>query len=163
MFAYTSCNKNIKMDENSMIYNKLKYFKQLKKGKIMAIKIKTVAKGQPGVTGGGEKKYYVVSVMGGEWNIDKLTGSIEKICTVSGADIRAVLYALVDVAVDGLENGNIIRLGDLGSMRVTLSSEGRTTPEEIGANCIRKSGIIFVPGARIKKMLQTANYRKEIL
>jgi hypothetical protein len=38
----------------------------------MAIKIKTVAKGQPGVAGGGEKKYYVVPVMGGEWNIDKL-------------------------------------------------------------------------------------------
>jgi predicted histone-like DNA-binding protein len=128
----------------------------------MAIKIKAVAKGQPGVVGGGEKKYYAVPVMGGERNIDKLTGLIEKICTVSGADIRAVLYALVDVAIDGLEDGNIIRLGDLGSIRITLSSEGKATPEEVDANCIRKSGIIFVPGSRIKKMLQGANFRKEI-
>ncbi|MDR0698030.1 MAG: DNA-binding protein [Tannerella sp.] len=127
----------------------------------MSIKFKTIAKGQPGVVGGGEKKYYAAPVMGGEWNIEKLTSSIEKICTVSGADIRAVLYALVDVTIDGLDDGNIIRLGDLGSIRITLSSEGKATPEEVGAGCIKKVRIIFVPGLRIKKMLETANLKKE--
>ncbi|MDR1222910.1 MAG: hypothetical protein LBL07_08555, partial [Tannerella sp.] len=67
----------------------------------MAIKIKAVQRGQPGVAGGGEKKFYAFPVMNGEWNIDRLTKLIEKICTVSGADIRAVLYALVDVSIDG--------------------------------------------------------------
>lgn len=52
--------------------------------------------------------------MDGELDIDSLTKAIEKICTVSGADIRAVLYALVDVYLDELEKGGIIRMGDLG-------------------------------------------------
>jgi hypothetical protein len=43
----------------------------------------------------------VAPVMGGEWKIEKPTFSAEKICTVSGVDIRAVLYAAVDVAVNG--------------------------------------------------------------
>jgi predicted histone-like DNA-binding protein len=127
----------------------------------MSIKIKTIAKGQSGAVGGGEKKYYAVPVMGSEWNIDKRTSSIEKICTVSGADIRAVLYALVDVAIDGLKDGNIIRLGDPGSIRIILSSEGKARPEEVSAGCIRKSRIIFVPGSRIKKMLETATFKKD--
>jgi predicted histone-like DNA-binding protein len=126
----------------------------------MAIKFKAIQRTQPGVAGGGEKKYYAVPVMNGEWDIDRLTKSIEKICTVSGADIRAVLYALVDVSVDGLEEGAIIRLGDLGSMRVSCNSEGRATAEEVDASCIKKSGIIFVPGQRIKKTLESMKFVK---
>ncbi|MDR2764318.1 MAG: DNA-binding protein [Tannerella sp.] len=126
----------------------------------MAIKFRAVQRAQPGVAGGGEKKYYASPVMNGEWDIDRLTKSIEKICTVSGADIRAVLYALVDVSVDGLEDGTIIRLGDLGSIRVTLSSEGRATAEEIDVACIKKTGIIFVPGARIKETLEDVKFVK---
>ena len=53
----------------------------------MSVKIKTVAKGQPGVVGGGDKKYYAVPVAEGEMDLDALTKAIEKICTVSGADI----------------------------------------------------------------------------
>jgi predicted histone-like DNA-binding protein len=126
----------------------------------MAIKFRAVQRAQPGVTGGGAKKYYAVPVMNGEWDIERLTRAIEKICTVSGADIRAVLYALVDVSTEGIDDGAIIRLGDLGSMRVTLGSEGRNTPDEVDASCIKKAGIIFTPGKRIKKTLDDVKYVK---
>jgi predicted histone-like DNA-binding protein len=126
----------------------------------MASKFKAIQRAQPGGAGGGERKYYASPVMNGEWDIDRLTKSIEKICTVSGADIRAVLYALVDVSVDGLDGGTIIRLGDLGSIRVTFGSEGRTTAEEVDATCIKKPGIIFVPGQRIKKTLEDVKFVK---
>ena len=42
----------------------------------MSVKIKAVAKGQPGVVGDGNKKYYASPVMEGEMNIDALTKSI---------------------------------------------------------------------------------------
>jgi hypothetical protein len=64
------------------------------------------------------------------------------------------------VSIDGLEDGTIIRLGDLGSIRVTLGSEGRATAEEVDAACIKKTGIIFVPGARIKKTLEDVKFVK---
>ena len=126
----------------------------------MAIKIKSVEKGQPGVAGGGEKKFYAMPVMDGELTLADLTKAIEKICTVSGADIRAVLYALVDVAVDSLADGTIVRLGDLGSLRITISSEGKATVEEVNGNCVKSASVIFTPGSRIKDMLATVKYQK---
>jgi hypothetical protein len=42
---------------------------------------------------------------------------------VSGAGIRAVLYVMVDVVIDNLAKATVVRLGDLKSLRVTLSSK----------------------------------------
>ena len=126
----------------------------------MAIQIKAVERGQPGVTGGGTKKYYASPVQGKELTLDGLTKGIEKTSTVNGADIRAVLYALVEEAAAGLSDGRIIRLGDLGSLRITLSSEGRDTPEQVTAAAVKKAGVIFTPGNKLQDMLKTAKFTK---
>ena len=127
----------------------------------MAIKFKIIERGQPGVAGGGTKKFYASPVMDGELNLAEMTKAIEKICTVSGADIRAVLYALVDVAIDNLANGTIVRLADLGSMRISLSSEGKATAAEVTSSAIKSTSVIFVPGTRIQEMLDAAKFQKE--
>jgi predicted histone-like DNA-binding protein len=126
----------------------------------MAINFKVVQKGQPGVAGGGVKKYYASPVLDGEMSLDEMTTAIEKICTVSGADVRAVLYSLVDVAVDNLSNGTIVRLGELGSLRPSLSSEGKPTEAEVNANAVKNATILFNPGARIKAMLAAVKFKK---
>ncbi|MEI6061096.1 MAG: DNA-binding protein [Bacteroidota bacterium] len=126
----------------------------------MAINFKVIQKGQPGVAGGGEKKYYATPVLDGELTLPELTRAIEKICTVSGADILAVLYAMVDVSVDNLANGTIVRLGELGSLRPTLSSEGKATEAEVSSSSVKNAGILFAPGTRIKQMLETVKFKK---
>jgi predicted histone-like DNA-binding protein len=126
----------------------------------MAIQIKSVERGQPGVAGGGTKKFYASPVHGREISLEGLTKGIEKTSTVSGADIRAVLYAMVEEAVHGLEEGRIIRLGDLGSLRITLSSEGKDTAEEVTAAAVKKAGVIFTPGKKLQDMLKTAKFTK---
>ena len=124
----------------------------------MAIQIKAVERGQPGVAGGGVKKFYATPVHDKEISLDKLTKAIEKTSTVNGADIRAVLYAMVEEAVLGLSDGRIIRLGDLGSLRITLSSEGKDTAEEVTASAVKKAGVIFTPGAKLQEMLTAAKF-----
>ena len=126
----------------------------------MPVKIKSVGRGQPGVPGGGELKYYASPVMDGEMDIDALTKAIEKISTVSCADIRAVLYSLVDVAVDGLSRGAIVRMGDLGNFRISISSEGRAEPKDVNASAVKKASILFAPGNRLKEMLKNMKYTK---
>jgi hypothetical protein len=59
-----------------------------------------------------------------------------------------------------LSDGRIIRLGDLGSLRITLKSEGRATAEEVTASAVKKAGVIFTPGAKLQEMLKTAKYTK---
>ncbi len=126
----------------------------------MAISFKPIEKGQPGVAGGGEKKFYASIVISGETTLEDLTKYIEKISTVSGADIRAVLYAMVDLCIDELEKGNIVRLGDLGSLRPGISSEGHENGEDVLSESIIKTRIIFTPGKRLKQMLKAVGFRK---
>ena len=126
----------------------------------MAIKFKVIEKGQPGVAGGGTKKFYATPVMDGELTLEDLTHTIEKMCTVNGADIRAVLYAMVEVAVDSLADGTIVRFGELGSLRTSLSSEGKAKATDVTAAAIKDASVIFSPGTRIKTMLAAAKFQK---
>lgn len=126
----------------------------------MSIKFKAIERGQPGVPGGGTKQWYATNVVQGERNIAQLTKSIEKISTVSGADIRAVLYALVDVCNDELANGNIVGIGDMGSLRVSISSSGVLNEEEVTSALIKKGKILFTPGPLLVNMLKVLNYQK---
>ncbi|MDY3521899.1 HU family DNA-binding protein [Riemerella anatipestifer] len=126
----------------------------------MSIKYKTIQKAQPGVAGGGDKKFYASPVYQGEKTLEGLTKDIEKISTVSGADIRAVLYALVDVMQNSLSEGRIVRLGELGSMRVSLSSEGKAKEEEVTSAAVKSAKVLFTPGSDLKKMLQTLKFEK---
>ena len=126
----------------------------------MAVKYKVIERGEPGVAGGGEKKFYASAALSGEKTLAGLTRDIEKISTVSGADIRAVLYALVDVMTGSLADGHAVRLGELGSLRVSISSDGKPTAEEVTAAAIRGAKVIFTPGKGIKDTLATLKFEK---
>ncbi|MGE4288251.1 MAG: HU family DNA-binding protein [Salinivirgaceae bacterium] len=126
----------------------------------MAIPFKVIEKGQPGVTGGGTKKYYASSTLTGELTLEKLTKQIERVSTVNGADIRAVLYAMVQIMQDALADGQAVRLGDLGSLRVNISSQGEETPEDVTANSIKGAKTIFTPGSGLKEMLVNLKFNK---
>jgi len=80
----------------------------------MSIKYNIIQKGTPGVEGGGEKKFYASNKVTGQAGIDELTERIEKISTVSGSDIRAVLYGLADVVPSLLKDGLSVNISDLG-------------------------------------------------
>jgi len=127
----------------------------------MTISFKVIERGRPGVVGGGEKKFYASNMVNGNSDIEELTEGIEKISTVSGADIRAVLYALTDVIPSMLADGKSVRLGEIGNFRVSISSEGLEKVEDVNANCIKRSKIIFTPGKKLKGMLGNLKYRKQ--
>lgn len=126
----------------------------------MAIKYKVIERGEPGVAGGGTKKFYASANVTGEKSLAGLTRDIEKISTVSGADIRAALYALVDTMTGALSEGQIVRLGELGSLRVSISSEGKEKEKEVTPATIKQARVVFTPGKAIKEMLETVTYEK---
>lgn len=126
----------------------------------MAIKYKVIERGEPGVAGGGTKKFYASANVTGEKSLTGLTRDIEKMSTVSGADIRAVLYALVDTMTGSLADGQIVRLGELGSLRVSISSEGKEKEKEVTPATIKQARVVFTPGKAIKNMLETVTYEK---
>lgn len=108
--------------------------------------------------GGG--KFYAQAQARGEAGIRELSQRIQQMCTVTRADVMAVLIALEDVVSDSLSNGEIVRLGELGSLQVSLSGEGATTKDDYHDGLIQKAKILFRSGRTLSNMLTTLKYEK---
>lgn len=125
------------------------------------INYKIIEKAEPGIPGGGVKKFYATPVLEKEITLEMLIKKISRSCTLTGADVHAVIYAMVEEITDSIANGHIVRLGGLGSMRITLNSDGKSSASEVNNSCIKKAGVIFTPGSKIKEMLSSATFSKE--
>lgn len=60
----------------------------------MPISYKLIQRPEPGVAGGGVKKWYASLVLKEQLSIDDLVKSIEKFSALSEPDIRGVIVAL---------------------------------------------------------------------
>ena len=127
----------------------------------MSIKYKVIEKAQPGVVGGGTKKWYAAIVNDGELTVDDLTNKIEKFSALSEADIRGVIIALENVIHEELINGKIIRLDKLGTFYPSLSSDGVAAEKDFTVANIKSAKVNYRPGKRITNSLSTATFKKK--
>jgi len=67
----------------------------------------------------------------------------------------------MDVIPEMLANGQIVVLGDVGRLRVSLSSKGEIGPSDVNASSIRGAKILFRPGNKLQDMLKTLSFKKE--
>lgn len=107
-----------------------------------------------------DPKYYAQAQSSGDVTIREMSSRIQKTCTVTRADVAAVLTALEDVIVDALEGGEIVRLADLGTFQIGLSGEGAEMEDQYDASMIRKARINFRPGIALSGMLLGLKYTK---
>ena len=126
----------------------------------MPVKYKVIQRPQPGVAGGGTKKYYASVVNDGEFTIDEMVKEIEKFSALSEPDIRGVIIALENVIQTQLANSKIIRLEKLGSFFPTLSSEGETSADEVDNHSVKRLGVNYRPGTRILSAMKDAGVKK---
>lgn len=105
-------------------------------------------------------KYYAQAQARGEAGIREMSQRIQQMCTVTRADVLAVLTALEDVIAESLSNGEIVRLGELCSLRVSISSDGTDTKEEFHSGLITKKRVLFTSGKTIGNMLATMKYQR---
>ena len=75
-------------------------------------------------------------------------------------DVYAVLVALEDVIAEALQNGEIVRLGDLCTLQVSLSGKGAVTEEDHNASLIQRAKINFRPGRTLAGAISALNFTK---
>ncbi|WP_372645788.1 HU family DNA-binding protein [Ancylomarina sp.] len=126
----------------------------------MSLDYKVVEKGQPGVVGGGEKKFYAQIVNGKEVKIDELVKDIERFSALSEADIRGVIIALENEIQDKLAQGRIVRLEKIGSLYPSISSTGELEAAKVSSASIKKVGVNYRAGSRIIKAIKDAGFNK---
>ena len=105
-------------------------------------------------------KFYAHVQASGDINLREMSERIQQSCTVHKSDVFAVLVALEDVITDALKSGEIVRLGDLGTFQIGISSKGAVTEEDYSESFITKARINFRPGSAIVGVLDNLSFSK---
>lgn len=121
---------------------------------------KVVKRTQPGVTGGGDAKYYASPLYSGKTNLRSLGMKLSNGSTLTKTDTMAVLIGLVDLIAEELKDGKIVELGGLGSFRISINSAGEQTIEQVTSNSIKKTKVLFRPGNELKESLTGLSFTK---
>lgn len=106
------------------------------------------------------RKYYAAVVTNGSVDFETLAEMISEQCTVTETDCLAVLNVLEQNIVRELKQGRIVRLGKLGNFQVSISSEGHDTENEVSAQSITNSRIIFRPAKKMRQLLSNLSFKR---
>lgn len=106
------------------------------------------------------EKFYPFPKWSSEMNLRRIAEQIARHCTLTPADVTAVLEALLSELPDLLMSGHIVRLGDFGILKLSFKGEGRGTAEDVTAKEIKNPRILFLPGVEFKQRLQKTDYKK---
>ncbi|PJB58996.1 MAG: DNA-binding protein [Bacteroidetes bacterium CG_4_9_14_3_um_filter_41_19] len=119
----------------------------------MSIKVKAMARKNPqDLT--AAPKFYAQVVSQGEVTLDQIAAYIAQMSTVSKTDVYAVLMGLTEVIPQQLEDGRIVRLGNLGSFSVSLSSLPSDTIEAVTAANVEQLKLSFRPSQELKRKVE---------
>ena len=125
----------------------------------MSVKYNVITRGNPG-NPDAPAKYYPSTKSRGRITLRQLAKQIAEMSTVSSVDTLAVLEALLTLIPRELTAGQIIELGDFGSFRLRIQSEGSDTPEAVTSANIKRVLPLFAPGKEFKQVLANTEFSK---
>ena len=105
-------------------------------------------------------RYHARVVPYGTVDTNKLAQRIHSRCTVTPADVKAVLSSLSDVVIEELKDGNRIHLEGLGYLQITLECPPIQSTKEIRAELIRFKSVAFRSEAELRKRLRVARFER---
>jgi predicted histone-like DNA-binding protein len=103
-------------------------------------------------------RYFPRAVQSGVIDLEMLSEQISTSTTLTETDCHAVVISLVNTVSRALEEGKIVRLGQLGTFQVSVKGTGCEIAEAVSGKSITSASIIFRPGIRFKKMLQNLQF-----
>ena len=120
------------------------------------MKIKLIERRKPG-TKTGPGKFYASPVNVGKKNLRDIAHDIAGRSSLTRGDIENVLSNFIDCLPHYLRDGFSVQLGEFGTMRLTLSSEGAATEKAFKTEKI-KPRVTFTPGVELKAALRENSY-----
>lgn len=103
----------------------------------------------------GQERYYAVAKAAGITRLDQMCELIGARSTVSSADVKGVLDSLNWAMAMELKAGRLVQLGELGNFRLSISSKGVATEDEVTAERVTGTRILFSPGAALRHAQST--------
>lgn len=107
-----------------------------------------------------EASYHACAVSNGTATLRSIAEKISEKCTLTTVDTFAVLEALVSLIPQELAEGRIVQLGEFGSFRVTLRSEGVETADKLTKSAIKDVKVNFRQGSEFRKKMSSLSFEK---
>ncbi|MBN1184387.1 MAG: HU family DNA-binding protein [Bacteroidales bacterium] len=123
------------------------------------LKYKLVERGNP-LNTKSPKKFYATNVKTGSKSIAAISKDIADMSSLSRGDVQNVLTNLVDQIPKYLLDGQSVQLGELGTLRISFSSEGVDKESDFNTNKIKNIKVIFTAGRLIKDGIEKAKFEK---
>lgn len=105
------------------------------------------------------KRFYAQLVSNGTVSLDELCESIAEETAQTSADVKSIFDRLPHVLRRHLGEGHNVQMGEFGSIRPTLGSQGSLTKKDFNAaTMMKKPGMVFTPGKLLQKMRDDATF-----
>ncbi len=101
-----------------------------------------------------EKKWYASPKLTGRRELKDFSRDLSEVSSLSAGDVQNVIANLIDQLPKWLMEGDSVKLNGFGSFRLSFSSDGVATKEEVSANQIKDVHIIFEADEEIKTRIQ---------
>jgi predicted histone-like DNA-binding protein len=107
-----------------------------------------------------QKKWHAGMVLYGRVTKSELAKEIVTVSSLSRGDVSNTIECLVDICPKYLLMNKSVSLGDLGTLRISFSSEGVENPEDFKVSMISAPRVIFTPSAELKKQLANITFER---
>ena len=121
----------------------------------------SVTKRQNPLNREADSKYYASAEYGEEIDVNALAKEISKSCTLTPADIVAVIESFLDKMPQYLKSSKRISLNKFGIFKLSFSSIGHEKAEDVSSNDIKNLRVLFTPSAELKKELSDVSYSRK--
>lgn len=99
------------------------------------------------------EKWYASSRLTGKRSTKDLSKDVANESSLSPGDVQNVIVNITEQIPKWLMEGNSVKLDGFGTFRLSFSSEGVATKDEVTANLIKNVRIIFEPDGEIKERI----------
>ena len=123
------------------------------------MKFKVVEKANP--QNRAKSKWYANAINAGKLTIRDFAKEISGRSSLTRGDVENVLNNFTDELPTFLKLGMSVKLGEFGTLRLTLSSEGTENREDFNASKITGVRVIFTPSAELKKLLEDISLEEQ--
>ena len=95
--------------------------------------------------------------------IEAFSSKVCQECHINPVQLLNTLYYLEKEIIDALLNGHSVRLGDIGSFHLTLSSTGAESNDSFSEENLRGLKVRFVPTSKMRKEFDLNNPKVALL
>ena len=107
-----------------------------------------------------KSKWYASPVNDGKITKNDLAKEIVNISSLSRGDVSSVIENMIDIMPKYLLMGKSINIGELGTLRISFSSDGVEKEADFNISKIKGVKIVFTPGVELKKQLSEIRFEK---